>query len=391
MSGPVAASAAQSLPERPSLEHLKNQARRRLRAMRSGSAAPRLAEAQLQVARDYGFASWRALKAFVDRQGGPAEPFANWVGVYRHDPRVVANGLVAISAEDGRLYFEGAVGRRLEMFDQGQGRLAIAGLDSHYTFEAAGEGPAKALISHTPDGELRLERVGPAQARAIRAARQEAEADQARPRTAIVLPPGILERYVGHYASAPGPAMKVVCRDGALLVQLVGQPEFEVFAESETRFFYRILPAQLSFDVEGGRAEAAVLHQNGVHRRIPRVPAEVFDQSEMRIRDRLAEQERPRVVATIDPAVLDGYVGRYQLDAARFLTVSTEDGRLYIEITGQRRLEVHPESEREFFWTVVAAQISFVTNASGQVIHAVLHQNGRDVPVSRIDPERAAT
>jgi ankyrin repeat protein len=55
-----------TLPARPSLEHLKKQARRRLVEMRRLDPHARLAAAQLAVARDYGFASWRRLKAQVD-------------------------------------------------------------------------------------------------------------------------------------------------------------------------------------------------------------------------------------------------------------------------------------------------------------------------------------
>jgi len=58
------------LPARANLEHLKNEAKQRLKTMRSQtSEVPskiRLSEAQLQVARSYGFPSWRKLKAYVD-------------------------------------------------------------------------------------------------------------------------------------------------------------------------------------------------------------------------------------------------------------------------------------------------------------------------------------
>jgi ankyrin repeat protein len=57
--------ASQSLPERPNLQHLKNQAKDLLRA---GSAAS-VADAQFQIARSYGFASWPKLKAHVELLG----------------------------------------------------------------------------------------------------------------------------------------------------------------------------------------------------------------------------------------------------------------------------------------------------------------------------------
>jgi hypothetical protein len=64
-----------------------------------------------------------------------------------------------------------------------------------------------------------------------------------------------------------------VTRDGSrLFAQLTGQPSFEVFPESETKFFYKIVDAQLTFErEETGRTTAIVLHQNGRDIRAPRI------------------------------------------------------------------------------------------------------------------------
>ena len=56
-----------TLPERPSLEHLKNEAKQRLKSLRQQNPQAKLAAVQLALAREYGFASWRQLKAHVDR------------------------------------------------------------------------------------------------------------------------------------------------------------------------------------------------------------------------------------------------------------------------------------------------------------------------------------
>jgi ankyrin repeat protein len=58
---------ARALPERASLEHLKNEAKQRLKALRRQSPQAKLTAAQLALAREYGFASWRQLKAHVDQ------------------------------------------------------------------------------------------------------------------------------------------------------------------------------------------------------------------------------------------------------------------------------------------------------------------------------------
>ncbi|HEV3037369.1 MAG TPA: hypothetical protein VHA33_06250 [Candidatus Angelobacter sp.] len=53
-------SSRRDLPARASLEHLRNEAKARLRTLRQDKPAMRLSEAQLEVARKYGFSSWRA-------------------------------------------------------------------------------------------------------------------------------------------------------------------------------------------------------------------------------------------------------------------------------------------------------------------------------------------
>ncbi|MGH7575967.1 MAG: ankyrin repeat domain-containing protein [Longimicrobiales bacterium] len=60
------------LPDRASLEYLKKLAKERLREMRRTDPRARLSAAQLAVARDHGFSSWRALKAEVERRSAPA-------------------------------------------------------------------------------------------------------------------------------------------------------------------------------------------------------------------------------------------------------------------------------------------------------------------------------
>jgi ankyrin repeat protein len=64
------------LPARASLEFLKKLAKDRLKELRKGDAYAKLSAAQLAVAREHGFASWRALKAEVDKlQAGNTKRF----------------------------------------------------------------------------------------------------------------------------------------------------------------------------------------------------------------------------------------------------------------------------------------------------------------------------
>jgi ankyrin repeat protein len=54
------------LPDNPSLEWLRKQAKTRLAELRRVNPSTKLAEAQFQLAKQYGFTSWRALKAHLD-------------------------------------------------------------------------------------------------------------------------------------------------------------------------------------------------------------------------------------------------------------------------------------------------------------------------------------
>lgn len=59
-------SSPSSLPTSPDLAWLRKQAKRRLRELRAANPLAKLADAQFDLARQYGFASWRALKAHID-------------------------------------------------------------------------------------------------------------------------------------------------------------------------------------------------------------------------------------------------------------------------------------------------------------------------------------
>src|SRR3954470_16462248 len=54
------------LPDAPSLEWLRKRAKRDLDDLRRKDPSAKLADAQFTLAKQYGFASWRALKAYVD-------------------------------------------------------------------------------------------------------------------------------------------------------------------------------------------------------------------------------------------------------------------------------------------------------------------------------------
>ena len=63
---------AKGLPESANLDWLKKTAKQRLRAWKTQGRLAKLADAQLALAREYGFSSWRTLKSALDAQRGGA-------------------------------------------------------------------------------------------------------------------------------------------------------------------------------------------------------------------------------------------------------------------------------------------------------------------------------
>ena len=76
--------------------------------------------------------------------------------------------------------------------------------------------------------------------------------------------PKTFDRYVGTYQLNQSVLLKIF-RDGEhFYTQLTGQPKFEIFPESERKFFLKVVDAQLTFDVDAqGAATQVTLHQGG--------------------------------------------------------------------------------------------------------------------------------
>ncbi|MCF8260606.1 MAG: serine hydrolase [Melioribacteraceae bacterium] len=74
----------------------------------------------------------------------------------------------------------------------------------------------------------------------------------------------ILETYVGEYQLMPNFILLVSLKDNQLMSRATGQPEFPVFPESETKFYFKVVQATIEFNRnENGEVESLTLVQNG--------------------------------------------------------------------------------------------------------------------------------
>jgi len=87
-------------------------------------------------------------------------------------------------------------------------------------------------------------------------------------RTEIHIDPELLDNYTGRYHFTPNFLLEIT-RDGDRLfaqafVKEIRAPKFEVFAESEKKFFAKVSDKQLTFETDSdGRATRLILHQAG--------------------------------------------------------------------------------------------------------------------------------
>jgi CubicO group peptidase (beta-lactamase class C family) len=84
------------------------------------------------------------------------------------------------------------------------------------------------------------------------------------PRKEVAIDPKGYDRLTGDYELAPEFIITILRRGDKLISQATGQSEVELFPESETRFFLKVVDAQVNFVLDPeGRVTGLVLHQGG--------------------------------------------------------------------------------------------------------------------------------
>jgi len=91
-------------------------------------------------------------------------------------------------------------------------------------------------------------------------------------RQVIEVDSALYEAYVGDYELMPGVILSITAESGHIFAQLTGQERYEIFPESPTEFFWKVVDAQLTFVVNGNdKAMSAILHQGGQNTTASRV------------------------------------------------------------------------------------------------------------------------
>jgi D-alanyl-D-alanine carboxypeptidase len=83
-------------------------------------------------------------------------------------------------------------------------------------------------------------------------------------RQPVKLDPAVYDAYVGEYELSPNFSIAITREGDQIFAKPTGQPKIEIFPESETLFFLKVVDARLEF-VRGadGKATSVILHQGG--------------------------------------------------------------------------------------------------------------------------------
>lgn len=89
-----------------------------------------------------------------------------------------------------------------------------------------------------------------------------------------------------------------------------------------------------------------------------------------------------RALAKVNPEIFKTYAGEYEVNGK--VTITTENGKLYLQAPGQPKAELYPSSETEYFMMTDNIRIVFVKDERGAVNELTAHFGGRSLTGKRI-------
>lgn len=167
----------------------------------------------------------------------PAATLKRYVGVYQLTPQIT--NTVRLTA--GQLTTQLSGQPALPLFPESDRKFFLKAVDAQVEFVTDDQSRVTGLIQRQGGRTLPAQRIS----------------DTVVERTALTLPAATLASYVGRYELKPGIDVAITLEGDQLLSQLTGQAKVAIFPEAETRFFLKVIDAQLEFFKD---ADGAVTH-----------------------------------------------------------------------------------------------------------------------------------
>lgn len=91
-----------------------------------------------------------------------------------------------------------------------------------------------------------------------------------------------------------------------------------------------------------------------------------------------------RVEVPIDSQIYNAYVGEYEVRSGFSFRMSSRNDGLYLEVTGQAPIALHPSSAINFFTNVTKSEITFTKNEGGKVTGLILKQEQQETKAKKV-------
>jgi CubicO group peptidase (beta-lactamase class C family) len=91
-----------------------------------------------------------------------------------------------------------------------------------------------------------------------------------------------------------------------------------------------------------------------------------------------------KVAVQLSDTILKKYTGTYELAPQFKIDITTANGQIFAQATGQPKFELFAQKENYFFIKAVSAEVEFIINAQGQVEKMILYQGGRNTEGKKI-------
>lgn len=187
---------------------------------------------------------------------------------------------------------------------------------------------------------------------------------------AIAVANEILHTYTGVYENGKGQQRIVTVSENKLFSQLNRSPKTMIKSYQKDKFFFNEEPMlTMEFRRNKNGEVKQLITRN-------RVAIEVWNKTNKPIPSEDGIK--------IDEKILENYVGVYEVNPDFSFTISKDKGRMYLQATGQEKLEIFAETENKFFLKVNDAQLEFVKDDSGKISKAVINQGGRKTEAKKI-------
>ncbi|MBT8258582.1 MAG: serine hydrolase [Bacteroidia bacterium] len=186
---------------------------------------------------------------------------------------------------------------------------------------------------------------------------------------AISLNEDQLKKWTGSYEFEDGAVRFITLEKGSLQSQREGSTKFELYALDKDYFIFEEGTISYRFSKDETGKRHVEMSNNGE-------PSKGHEIDK--------EPPAPRKEIQLDEAVLQTYVGKYEMNPEFIIEIRIRGNEIFAQATGQSEFQMFAEEEDKFFLKVVPAEVVF-DKEGNSVSGMTLKQGGQEIPLKKID------